>query len=126
VRSILKFKNKKRFVINRHFSRKAGIHFDLRLELNNILESWASKNIDELVKDSRRKVLLIKTKDHPLKWLNIEGHLNEDYYDIFDKGTYNIIKKTSNLMELRFNGKKLKGVYILLKKEKNKYLFFKK
>ena len=128
--SFLKFfankKQKDIFIIHKHFSHRAGLHYDLRMKVGNVLRCWASKNLLDLIEDNRKKIILFATKDHPLEWLEKVGKYKADFYEIFDSGKYTMIKESPELIEIEFKGDKLKGIYIMIKQRNNKYLFFKK
>ncbi|MEM5813106.1 MAG: DNA polymerase ligase N-terminal domain-containing protein [Candidatus Aenigmatarchaeota archaeon] len=122
------------FVIHHHLARKE--HWDLRLEFDNVLKSWALPKEPPTEKGIKR--LAIQVEDHPLDYANFEGEIPKGFYgagkvEIWDKGDYEIIKFGEDEIIFNLNGKKLKGEYILLKmksnkfgKEKNAWLFFKR
>ncbi|MBU5678823.1 MAG: DNA polymerase ligase N-terminal domain-containing protein [Candidatus Aenigmatarchaeota archaeon] len=122
------------FVIHHHLARKE--HWDLRLEVDNVLKSWALPK--EPPKEKGIKRLAIQVEDHPLDYANFEGEIPKGFYgagkvEIWDKGYYEIIKFGEDEIIFNLNGKKVKGEYILLKmksnkfgKEKNAWLFFKR
>jgi len=116
----------KRFVVHEHWA--SHHHFDFRLEMDNVLKSWAvPKGIPE--KFGIRH-LAIAVDDHPIDYINFEGEILEGYgkgiVKIFDKGEYELIKKTEHSIMFELKGEKLKGKYKLLKyKEPNQYLLFK-
>ncbi len=113
------------------------LHWDLRLEHDGVLLSWAiPKSPAELtVKDKKVKRLAIQTEDHPLDYWNFEGEIPEGNYGagkvkLWDKGTYKLIKKNSKEIEIKISGKKLKGDFVLVKtnygnKPEKSWLFFK-
>ncbi|MEM5835096.1 MAG: DNA polymerase ligase N-terminal domain-containing protein [Candidatus Aenigmatarchaeota archaeon] len=122
------------FVIHHHLARKE--HWDLRLEFDNVLKSWALPKEPPTEKGIKR--LAIQVEDHPLDYANFEGEIPKGFYgagkvEIWDKGDYEIIKFGEDEIIFNLSGKKLKGEYILLKmksnkfgKEKNAWLFFKR
>ncbi|MEM7819325.1 MAG: DNA polymerase ligase N-terminal domain-containing protein [Candidatus Aenigmatarchaeota archaeon] len=119
-----------RFVIHNHHTRK--LHYDLRLELDNILKSWAVPK--EPPKQKGLKRLAIQVDDHDLNYIDFEGKIPEGFYGagivkIWDKGYFDLIERNKEKIVFRLNGKKLRGVYCLIRfetKEKNTWLFFKK
>jgi DNA ligase D-like protein (predicted 3'-phosphoesterase) len=116
------------YVIQRHESRK--LHFDLRLEMNNVLKSWAIPK--EPSKKEGEKRLAIQVEDHDKNYANFEGEITEGYgkgkVKIWDKGSYELESlKPNKKIVFIIKGEKLKGRYCLLHfkpKEKN-WLFFK-
>jgi len=125
------------FVIHDHYSRNH--HHDLRLEMDEVLKSWALPKLTPLQKGEKH--LAIEVEDHPMEYADFEGDIPEGEYGagkvlIFDKGTCKVFTKTKDLIDLEFFGKKIKGNYVLIrlkksfklpsKSEKNNWLFFKK
>lgn len=122
-----------RFTIHLHEAEKAGKHFDIRIEKDGVLKSWATRKIDQLVEDETKKILLFQTEDHPLGWLNWEGILKSGYgkgkMSVWDSGTYKEVTWDNKNIILDFNGSKINGKYIIMpynvgKKQKS-YLMFK-
>lgn len=121
-------KSKAIFVIQKHEA--SHLHYDFRLEINNVLKSWAiPKNISTNPKIKR---LAIETEDHPLEYAGFEGVIPEGEYgegkvSIFDKGDYQnldgdlnrIAKDYQNgLLKIWLSGHKIKGG-VMLKKFKD-------
>lgn len=117
--------NAKRFVVQEHWA--SHHHFDFRLEMDNVLKSWAvPKGLPEKTGVKR---LAIAVEDHPLDYINFEGEISEGYgagiVKIFDKGEYELIEKSEQAIIFELKGEKLKGKYKLMKfKEPNQYLLF--
>ncbi len=128
---VLKDNSKKFFVIHEHHA--SHLHWDLRLEMNGVLKSWAVPKEPPKTKNVKR--LAIAVEDHPLEYAKFEGEIPEGHYGagkvkIWDKGNYNLIKKNKKEIEVEFQGKKLKGKYVLIKtnygnKPEKSWLFFK-
>jgi DNA ligase D-like protein (predicted 3'-phosphoesterase) len=129
---ISKIKNKKLiFVIHEH--RASHLHWDLRLEMNGVLKSWAIPK--QPPKTKKEKRLAIKVEDHPLDYAKFQGIIPEGNYGagkvkIWDKGIYELKEQTPKKIEIAFHGKKLKGDYVLVKtnygnKPEKSWLFFK-
>jgi len=116
----------KRFVVQEHWA--SHHHFDFRLEMDGVLKSWAvPKGIPDKFGTRR---LAIGVEDHSIDYINFEGEILEGYgkgiVKIFDKGEYELIKKTEHSIMFELKGEKLKGKYKLLKyKEPDQYLLFK-
>lgn len=120
--------SKNRFVIQEHWA--THHHFDLRLEIDGVLKSWAvPKGLPE---KARIKRLAVQVEDHPVNYLNFEGEIPEGCYGagivkIFDKGKYELIEKREDRLIFKLNGEKVKGKYTLIKMkgQKNQWLIFK-
>jgi DNA ligase D-like protein (predicted 3'-phosphoesterase) len=114
---IKKISNKKLiFIIHEHHA--SHLHWDLRLEMNGVLKSWAVPKSPSIEKNEKR--LAIQVEDHPLEYANFHGTIPEENYGagevkIWDKGTYKLIEKNSKKIIIEINGKKLKGKYCLIK-----------
>lgn len=77
------------FVVHKHDA--TTLHFDLRLEVNGVMPSWAVPRGPTL--DSTQKRLAIKTPDHSLSYRKFEGTIPEGRYgagpvEIWDEGEY--------------------------------------
>ncbi len=122
-------KNKgKSFVVQEHHARR--LHYDLRLEKDGVLKSWAiPKGIPEISGERR---LAIKVEDHPLEYGKFEGIIPEGQYGagtvkIWDRGLYEPIVWGESKIEFIAKGEKMEGRYVLVKfkkaGEKNWLLF---
>ena len=114
------------FVVHEHWA--SHHHFDLRLEMNNVLKSWAVPKEPPLKKGIKR--LAIQVEDHPLSYASFEGTIPEGFYGagkvkIWDKGHYKLVEKDEKKIVFEANGEKLKGRYCLLKFKDKNWLFFK-
>lgn len=119
-----------KFVIHKHHA--TNLHYDLRLEINGKLKSWAVPKIPPKTKGTKR--LAIQTPDHSIEYAKFKGTIPKGLYgagkvEIWDNGTFELIEKTSKKIEFKLKGKKLKGKYVLIKtnygKNKKSWLFFK-
>ncbi len=104
------------FVIHEHHARR--LHFDLRLEMDDVLKSWAVPKGPSL--NPKDKRLAVMVEDHPLDYATFEGTIPEGMYGagtvaIWDKGIFEIEGGSlkSGKFDLRFHGKKLKGTFAL-------------
>lgn len=119
------------FVIHKHDA--SHLHYDLRLEMNGVLKSWAVPK--EPPKKEGIKRLAIMVEDHPLEYAKFKGTIPEGHYgagtvEIWDNGTYELKEKDDKKIEFKLNGKKMKGNYVLVKtkygnKPEKSWLFFK-
>ena len=119
-----------RFVIHKHYA--SHLHWDLRLEMDGVLKSWAIPK--EPPKDKTKR-LAIQVEDHPVEYAKFKGTIPEGNYgagkvEIWDKGTYELKERTENKIEFILHGKKLKGNFVLVKtrygsKPEKSWLFFK-
>lgn len=116
------------FVVHEHHA--SHLHWDLRLEMDGVLKSWAVPKEPPLEPDVKR--LAVQVENHLYKYKDFEGTIPEGQYGagkvvIWDKGTYELIEKTDKGFVIKMNGKKLNGTYVLFKfKPPKNWLFFKK
>ena len=126
---------KKIFVVQKHSA--SHLHYDLRLEIDGVLKSWAIPKEPPAEEGVRR--LAVETEDHPIDYADFEGTIPEGQYgagtvEIWDKGEYFPEKIDSKEIIFELAGKKMRGKYILVKLkptvkypgEKNWLLFKKK
>jgi len=82
-----------RFVIHQHSARR--LHWDLRLERDGVLVSWAvPKGMPEQPGENR---FAAHTEDHPIEYLDFHGEIPKGNYGagqmtIWDHGTYETLK----------------------------------
>src|SRR3954464_3693177 len=118
------------FVVHKHAARH--LHFDLRLEMDGVLRSWAVPKGPSY--DMNDKRLAVKVEDHPFEYGDFEGLIPEGNYGagaviVWDRGRWVPLEdpiegraKGKLLFELQ--GIKLRGVWTLvkLKKGENEWL----
>lgn len=117
------------FVIQEHNA--SHLHWDLRLEFDGALKSWAVPKEPPTEKGLKR--LAIQVEDHPIEYANFEGVIPEGNYGagtvtIWDKGTFILEERNDNKLVLELKGRHINGRYVLVKVPKmgkNSWLFFK-
>jgi len=119
------------YVVQRHQARK--LHWDLRLEHEGVLKSWAVPK--EPPTEEGVKRLAVAVEDHPVDYAGFEGTIPEDQYgagtvEIWDRGSYEPEKWREDEIIVSIQGEKLTGRYVLIKTrfgvKENSWLFFKK
>jgi bifunctional non-homologous end joining protein LigD len=119
-----------RFVIQKHAARQ--LHFDLRLELDGVMKSWAVPKGPSL--DPSVKRLAMQVEDHPIDYNTFEGTIPKGEYGggtvmLWDRGTYSADTATSSDEEedairdglrrgdlkITFNGERLHGSFALIR-----------
>lgn len=115
------------FVIQKHQATR--LHYDFRLEMDNVLKSWAVPK--EPTTEFGTKRLAIQVDDHSLDYADFEGKIPEGEYgagtvEIWDSGTYNLLSREEGKIVFELYGEKLKGKYILVQftEEKKNWLLF--
>ena len=118
------------YVIQEHHA--SHLHWDLRLEQDGVLKSWAvPKGPPEKPGDKR---LAIAVEDHPLDYGGFEGSIPEGEYGagtvkIWDRGTYEAGEWGEEKIEFNIHGERLSGPYELVRFRKagdKNWLLFKK
>jgi bifunctional non-homologous end joining protein LigD len=103
-----------RFVVHEHHARR--LHWDLRLERDGVLVSWAvPKGIPQ---DPSRNHLAVHVEDHPLSYIDFQGEIPRGQYGagqvmIWDQGTYAAEKFRDDEVIAVFYGERLRGRYAL-------------
>jgi DNA ligase D-like protein (predicted 3'-phosphoesterase) len=133
-----------RFSIQKHDA--TSLHYDLRLEVDGVLASWAVPKGPSL--DPRDKRLAMKTEDHPLDYLTWEGVIPKGQYGggpmiVWDRGVFENISETRGGKKMELSeaiekgdvkvfllGEKVKGAYALVRTsdpgEREQWLLIKK
>ncbi|MBI2843897.1 MAG: hypothetical protein HYX78_10900 [Armatimonadetes bacterium] len=115
-----------RFVVQEHHA--SHLHYDLRLELDGVLKSWAvPKGLPE---EPGIKRLAIQVEDHDLDYIDFEGIIPEGRYGagqvvIWDRGTFVLSERGPGKLHFTLEGKRLSGDYIMTKMRDNQWLIFK-
>jgi bifunctional non-homologous end joining protein LigD len=110
-----------RFVVHEHHAR--NLHWDLRLEHDGALASWAvPKGVPD---DPRHNRLAVRTEDHPLEYIDFHGEIPAGSYGagtmkIWDSGTYDLEKWRQDEVIVNFHGRRLSGRYALFQTGKGK------
>lgn len=112
-----------RFVVQRHHASR--LHYDLRLEKDGVLLSWAVPK--GLPPRPGVKRLAVQTEDHPVKYLTFEGTIPKGNYGagemwVFDSGEYEVLDERKGRMTFRLGGNTLSGEYRLIKTKDNQWL----
>ena len=110
-----------RFVIQEHYA--TGHHFDLRLERDGALVSWAvPKGMPE---DTKKNRLAVRVDDHDLSHLDledktpVEGVPGAVKKSIWDSGTYEVEEFNEKMVIACFRGNRLGGRYAIFRAGKN-------
>jgi bifunctional non-homologous end joining protein LigD len=116
-----------RFVVQEHWAR--NLHFDLRLEMEGVLKSWAVPKGPSVRAEEKR--LAVHVEDHPLEYANFEGVIPSGNYGagsviVWDRGTYRSFKPedireqySRGKLELELLGHKLGGRWTLVRMSKS-------
>jgi bifunctional non-homologous end joining protein LigD len=116
------------FVIQKHAA--SHLHYDLRLELDGVMKSWAVPKGPSLDPAVRR--LAMEVEDHPIEYNKFEGTIPQGEYGggtvmLWDRGTYGYggthpdplegLRRGYAKGDLKFvlNGKRLKGSWALVR-----------
>jgi len=114
---------KPRFVIHKHDASR--LHYDLRLEMDGVLKSWAVPKGPSL--NPADKHLAVMVEDHPFDYRDFEGVIPEGEYGagpvmIWDEGTYEVMEERPGpealehgALKFVLSGKKLKGGWMLVR-----------
>jgi DNA ligase D-like protein (predicted 3'-phosphoesterase) len=114
-----------RFVVHRHEASR--LHWDLRLEREGVLKSWAVPKEPPVGPGVKR--LAVEVEDHDLDHIDFEGEIPEGEYgagtvEVWDDGTYDLLSENDRRLKLAFRGRRLRGEYVLVPLEGKNWLFF--
>ncbi len=109
-----------RFVVHEHHARR--LHWDLRLEREGVLVSWAVPN--GIPDDPKRNRKAIHVEDHPIDYIDFHGEIPAGNYgagevSIWDHGTYAAEKWRPDEVIVVFKGQRLTGRYALFRAGKD-------
>ncbi|MGH7287233.1 MAG: DNA polymerase ligase N-terminal domain-containing protein, partial [Myxococcota bacterium] len=125
------------FVVQQHAAR--ALHYDLRLEIDGVLVSWAIPKGPSL--DPAQKRLAVQTEDHPLEYADFEGTIPAGNYGagamiVWDRGIYRCVDGRTpaqglaqGKLDLALEGHKLRGRFALVRTKRGEgrdWLFFAK
>lgn len=115
-----------RFVVQRHRARR--LHYDLRLEVDGVLASWAVPRGPTL--DPAVRQMAVHVEDHPLGYVDFEGVIPQGQYGggdviVWDRGTWQPAgtdepARAIERGELHFDlhGEKLGGRFVLVRTDR--------
>jgi len=113
-----------RFVVQRHRARR--LHYDVRLEIDGVLVSWAVPKGPTL--DPTARHLAVHVEDHPLEYFDFEGVIPAGEYGggdviVWDWGTWELAKGGDPSRAVRqgelhvdLHGEKLAGRFVLVRR----------
>ncbi|MBN9163706.1 MAG: hypothetical protein BGO98_28435 [Myxococcales bacterium 68-20] len=125
------------FVVHLHDATKR--HYDVRLEIGGVLLSFAVPHGPSL--DPAKKVLAVKTEDHPIEYLDFEDVIPDGQYGagsmiVWDRGSVTYVEGPAETelakgkLHVELRGMKLRGRWAFVKLAKgetgNEWLLFKK
>jgi bifunctional non-homologous end joining protein LigD len=121
-----------RFVVQRH--RASRLHYDVRLEIDGVLVSWAVPKGPTLDPSVRRAAF--KVEDHPIEYLHFEGVIPGGQYGggdvvVWDTGTWRpdeagdppdpAAALAAGELHLDLYGEKLRGRFVLVRTKGSRY-----
>ena len=116
--------SRRRFVVQRH--RATRLHYDVRLEIDGVLVSWAVPKGPTLDPDARR--MAVHVEDHPVEYFDFEGVIPARQYGagdviVWDWGTWEPEKETPDPataieqgeLKFRARGQKINGRFTIVR-----------
>ena len=108
------------YLVHEHDSRQ--YHWDLRLEFDGVLKSWAvPKGLPE---EPGVKRLAREVEDHALSYAPFEGEIPEGSYGagkvtIWDRGTFAVRERGEGKLVVDLRGRRIQGVYHMVRTRMN-------
>ena len=114
------------FVIQKHAARR--LHYDLRLELDGVMKSWAVPKGPSLAPGVRR--LAMEVEDHPIAYNTFEGTIPRGQYGggtvmLWDRGTYEATDGggveslragyAKGRLDVTLHGERLRGAFTMVR-----------
>lgn len=117
----------RRFVVQEHHA--SHLHWDLRLEMDGVLKSWAVPKGPPEEPGIRR--LAVQTEDHPVDYIGFEGEIAEGLYgagtvSIWDSGTYDLEARDPKKLIFTLHGGRLTGGYALIHTREDQWILLKR
>ncbi|HEY0671077.1 MAG TPA: non-homologous end-joining DNA ligase [Longimicrobiales bacterium] len=127
-----KRRHKLKFVLQKHAA--SHLHFDLRLEVDGVMKSWAVPKGPSL--DPSVKRLAMEVEDHPMEYNTFEGTIPKGQYGggtvmLWDRGHYTADKAENGddeaamrkgyekgKLDFTFHGKRLRGSFALVRTQR--------
>lgn len=111
------------FVVHRHHA--SHLHYDLRLEKDGVLKSWAVPR--GLPPHPGVKRLAVQTEDHPMEYLTFDGEIPKGQYGagemwIYALGKYQVTKDKKDGFYFRLSSKEVTGEYRIHKMKNKEWL----
>jgi bifunctional non-homologous end joining protein LigD len=111
------------FVVHRHHA--SHLHYDLRLEQDGVLRSWAVPR--GLPPHPGVKRLAVQTEDHPMQYLTFDGAIPKGQYGagemwIYALGKYQVTKDKKDGFYFRLSSKEVTGEYRIHKMKAKEWL----
>ncbi|MEJ2862817.1 DNA polymerase ligase N-terminal domain-containing protein [Actinomycetospora flava] len=117
-----------RFVVQRHHA--STLHFDVRLEIDGVLVSWAVPKGPST--DPAQRRLAKRVDDHALDHIDVEGRLGSGTVIVWDTGTYDLRTEgtaadalANGHLTVVLHGEKLSGGYAFIRTRGDDWLLIK-
>jgi bifunctional non-homologous end joining protein LigD len=111
------------FVVHRHHA--SHLHYDLRLEQDGVLKSWAVPK--GLPPKPGVKRMAVQTEDHPMEYLKFDGKIPKGQYGagemwIYAIGKYQVTKEKKDGFYFKLNSKEINGEYRIYRTKERQFL----